>query len=147
MRAALGFPVHGSLALLAGAQFLFYFAYGGLMAVIIGASGGSLGFSLAVCTMITSAAFTYGDAVFPFVDASLFAKSLSALLPYTHYMRVQVMQFQMDSTVRETLPALGVLALFSAILLPLGMWMLREVMKLTPETGASGETSQPAAGA
>lgn len=145
MRVVLGFPLHGSLPLLIGAQFLFYFAYGCLMSVIIGASRGDLGFSIAVCVMLTSAAFTYGDAVFPYADASLFVKSLSAMLPYTHYMRVQVMQFQMDSSVRDALPALGVLALFSAVLLPLGMWMLREVMKLTPEpAGAPGETSKSA---
>jgi ABC-2 type transport system permease protein len=146
MRGVFGFPVHGSLPLLIGAQFLFYFACGCLMSVIIGASRGDLGFSIAICVMLTSAAFTYGDAVFPFADASLFAKSLSAMLPYTHYMRVQVMQFQMDSAVRDALPWLGVLALFGAILLPLGTWMLHEVMKLTPETAGApgGKTSKPA---
>jgi ABC-2 type transport system permease protein len=90
-----------------------------LLAVPVIALAGSLRMALSVTGFYTAPAFSYSGLVFPLYVMPLGAQLWAALLPFTHYLKVQQEQLLMASPLRISLPELGILLLM--VVLPLGL--------------------------
>jgi ABC-2 type transport system permease protein len=112
-----GWGVHGSLPLLAIGQLLMYAAYAALAAFVTVAVK-DIPTALSAAAVYGGPAITFSDATLPTLTAPLFTRVLSDLLPFTHYVRLQMEQMFMGSPGADSLRWLAVLALFSAVLFP-----------------------------
>jgi ABC-2 type transport system permease protein len=120
---ARGWPVRSSVALTVLAQWLLYMGYGAIMAIFAALARGNNLTALSLCSLYASPALAFGDALFPVNTASLFVRTLSALLPYTPYVQLQSQQVQAGVSLADSLPFLLHLAAFTIIGLPLACWM------------------------
>lgn len=128
-----GIPINGSLWLILLGQFMMYVAYGSMLSLVLGLSKGSLLQALSFTSMFTGAAFTFGNALFPFNEVtSLFVRFVSTILPFTHYMRVQTEQMYMGTPIVYSLHGIAYLGLFTVVLFPLAIWAVREAMPFNP---------------
>lgn len=111
-----GWAVAGSLPLIA-------LALGLLVAVSLAAGAALAALSLSLRTALSGAgllaapAFAYGGMGFPLLAMDASARSWALAMPYTHYVRLQVEQWQMGAPPAHSLPVLAGLLLATLALL------------------------------
>jgi ABC-2 type transport system permease protein len=93
----------------------------------------SLRTALSATGFITAPAFAFGGVGFPLVAMPFFAQAWALLLPYTHYMRVQMEQLQMGAPLKYSLAAPLWMALATALLLAASAAALARAAR-APET-------------
>lgn len=99
------------------------------MGAIAAALTRSLRTALSATGFFTAPAFAFSGVGFPLIAMPVGARLWAWLLPYTHYMRVQMEQLQMGAPVRESLRTPTLMAAISAALLLACVPLLRNALK------------------
>lgn len=86
-----------------------------LLAIPVIALAGSLRMALSVTGFYTAPAFSYSGLIFPVYVMPAGAQVWAALLPFTHYLKIQQEQLLMASPLRDSLPEFGILLLMLAL--------------------------------
>ncbi|WP_279633032.1 ABC transporter permease [Marilutibacter alkalisoli] len=126
----------GSLLMLAAGQAALYAAYGAVALLLVGATR-DMGTSLSVMGLYAGTAMAFSAGTFPMLEAPLFARVWSTLLPFSHYVKLQAQQLDMGSAWTVSLWPLAMLLLFVVIAGGLGLKM---VMRALP-AHAGGKSS------
>ncbi len=100
-----GWYPQGSLAWVA-LGLLAFLALSLAMGAIAAAGTRSLRTALSVTGFITAPAFAFSGVGFPLQSMPVLARGWAELLPYTHYIRLQMEQLQMAAPLRYSLPTL-----------------------------------------
>lgn len=79
----------------------------------------SLRMALSGCGFITAPAFAFSGTGFPLLAMSSGAYLWAVILPYTHYARLQVQQFQMQAPMAYGLPTIAAFSVASMVLMML----------------------------
>ncbi|WP_371437741.1 ABC transporter permease [Polaromonas sp.] len=87
------------------------------MGAFAAAASRSLRTALSATGFITAPAFAFGGVGFPLQSMPVLARGWAELLPYTHYIRLQMEQLQMNAPLHYSLPILAGLAGMAAVLL------------------------------
>lgn len=117
-----GWTVQGSVLLIALAQFLMYVAYGAFAVLFAGAAGETAR-ALSAGSLFAGPSLAYANTLFPTIGAPLFVRVWTHTLPYTAYMRLQNQQWQMGSSVADSLPQVGTLLAFPVLLAVPCIWL------------------------
>jgi ABC-2 type transport system permease protein len=118
-----GWAVAGSLAWIGVALMA-------LVAVSLAAGAALAGVTLSLRTALSGAgllsapAFAFSGVGFPLLAMGDGARSWALAMPYTHYARLQLAQWQMGAPVVQTLPVVAALLLATLVLLALATWGL-----------------------
>jgi ABC-2 type transport system permease protein len=87
------------------------------MGALAAAASRSLRTALSATGFITAPAFAFGGVGFPLQSMPVLARGWAELLPYTHYIRLQMEQLQMGAPLSYSVPQLAGLAAAGACLL------------------------------
>ena len=87
------------------------------MGVAAAAITRSLRVALSATGFITAPAFAFSGVGFPLVAMPVLARAWAEVLPYTHYIRLQMEQLQMGAPLRYSLPTMVIMLLASGLLL------------------------------
>ncbi|WP_421955473.1 ABC transporter permease [Polaromonas sp.] len=87
------------------------------MGAFAAAASRSLRTALSATGFITAPAFAFGGVGFPLQSMPVLARGWAELLPYTHYIRLQMEQLQMNAPLYYSLPILAGLIGMAAVLL------------------------------
>ncbi|MCJ0763092.1 ABC transporter permease [Variovorax terrae] len=98
------------------------------MGAAAAAGSRSLRTALSATGFVTAPAFAFGGVGFPLQSMPVLARAWAELLPYTHYIRLQMEQLQMGAPLRYSLPTLAGLALAAAALLLACVPLLRSAV-------------------
>jgi ABC-2 type transport system permease protein len=95
-----------------------------VMGAVVAAGTLSLRLALSATGFITAPAFAFSGVGFPLQSMPVLARGWAELLPYTHYMRLQIEQLQMAAPLRYSINSMvglwlatGLLAGLTALLL------------------------------
>jgi ABC-2 type transport system permease protein len=121
-----GVPMRGSVPVLVAGTILFVLAYQAIGVALVGVFP-SLRFATSVAAFLASPAFAYAGVTFPTAAMPAFARTWSALLPLTHYLRLLVEQAMKGSPAPFCAPEIAALLAFTALLPPLVWSRLRRV--------------------
>ena len=103
------------------------------MGALAAAGSRSLRTALSATGFITAPAFAFGGVGFPLQSMPVLARGWAELLPYTHYIRLQMEQLQMAAPLHYSASTLASLALAGAVMLALCVPLLRRAAA-RPET-------------
>lgn len=85
----------------------------------------SLRTSLSGAGLLSAPAFAFSGVGFPLLSMSASARGWALAMPYTHYARLQMEQWQMGAPIAQTVPVVGGLLLATAVLLAIATSGLR----------------------
>jgi ABC-2 type transport system permease protein len=103
------------------------------MGALAASSSRSLRSALSAAGFITAPAFAFSGVGFPLQFMPVLARGWAELLPYTHYIRLQMEQLQMAAPLRYSASTLASLALAALVMLVLCVPLLRQAAA-QPET-------------
>ena len=103
------------------------------MGALVAAGSRSLRSALSAAGFITAPAFAFSGVGFPLQSMPVLARGWAELLPYTHYIRLQMEQLQMAAPLRYSASTLASLALAALVMLALCVPLLRRAAA-QPET-------------
>ncbi|MDD1793264.1 ABC transporter permease [Enterovibrio sp. ZSDZ42] len=134
MHWGLGWPMNGDWSILFAAQWLM---------VLAGVAVGSLLYvgsrnavrAMSLVAGFTAPAFAFMGVSFPASEMPFFAQCWRSMLPISHYITLQIGQFNYGATLQQAMPALLALASFSLIWLLIGVKVKR--LSATPEVAHS----------
>lgn len=124
-----GWTMNGSLLLTLFAQALLFAGTAAISLLLVTAAR-KASFAFSASALYAGSALAYSGGTLPLDGGSGFARNWSAVLPFTHYLRLQMDQF-LGAPLSVALPQLGVLSLYLVVSLGLVLLLLRR-----PEAGA-----------
>lgn len=124
-----GWTMNGSLLLTLFAQALLFAGTAAISLLLVTAAR-KASFAFSASALYAGSALAYSGGTLPLDGGSGFARNWSAVLPFTHYLRLQMDQF-LGAPLSASLPQLGVLSLYLVVPLGLVLLLLRR-----PEAGA-----------
>lgn len=95
----------------------------------------SLRMALSGAGLLSAPAFAFSGVGFPLLSMSASARGWALAMPYTHYARLQMEQWQMGAPVAQTVPVVGGLLLATLVLLALATRGLQCARKLPERWG------------
>lgn len=95
----------------------------------------SLRTSLSGAGLLSAPAFAFSGVGFPLLSMSTSARGWAQSMPYTHYARLQMEQWQMGAPIAQTVPVVGGLLLATLVLLAVATWGLQRARKLPERWG------------
>ena len=95
----------------------------------------SLRMALSGAGLLSAPAFAFSGVGFPLLSMSASARGWALAMPYTHYARLQMEQWQMGAPVAQTVPVVGGLLLATLVLLALTTWGLQRARTLPERWG------------
>ena len=95
----------------------------------------SLRMALSGAGLLSAPAFAFSGVGFPLLSMSASARGWALAMPYTHYARLQMEQWQMGAPVAQTVPVVGGLLLATLVLLALATRGLQRARKLPERWG------------
>ena len=95
----------------------------------------SLRMALSGAGLLSAPAFAFSGVGFPLLSMSASARGWALAMPYTHYARLQMEQWQMGAPVAQTVPVVGGLLLATLVLLVLATWSLQRARTLPERWG------------
>ncbi|MEG2278675.1 MAG: ABC transporter permease [Comamonas sp.] len=95
----------------------------------------SLRMALSGAGLLSAPAFAFSGVGFPLLSMSASARGWALAMPYTHYARLQMEQWQMGAPVAQTVPVVGGLLLATLVLLALATWGLQRARTLPERWG------------
>ena len=95
----------------------------------------SLRMALSGAGLLSAPAFAFSGVGFPLLSMSASARGWALAMPYTHYARLQMEQWQMGAPVAQTVPVVGGLLLATLVLLALATWGLQRARMLPERWG------------
>nr|WP_225561110.1 ABC transporter permease [Comamonas sp. CMM02] len=95
----------------------------------------SLRTALSGAGLLSAPAFAFSGVGFPLLSMSASARGWALAMPYTHYARLQMEQWQMGAPVAQTVPVVGGLLLVTLVLLALATWGLQRARTLPERWG------------
>ncbi|MEG1101009.1 MAG: ABC transporter permease [Comamonas sp.] len=95
----------------------------------------SLRMALSGAGLLSAPAFAFSGVGFPLLSMSASARGWALAMPYTHYARLQMEQWQMGAPVAQTVPVVGGLLLATLVLLALATWSLQRARTLPERWG------------
>ncbi|MBD7961589.1 MULTISPECIES: ABC transporter permease [Comamonas] len=95
----------------------------------------SLRTALSGAGLLSAPAFAFSGVGFPLLSMSASARGWALAMPYTHYARLQMEQWQMGAPVAQTVPVVGGLLLATLVLLALATWGLQRARTLPERWG------------
>ena len=118
----------GSVVVLALGQVLLHLAGGGLALLFVGVTR-DLGSALSAVGLMVGTALAFTGTTFPVIDAPVFVRVWSALLPLTAYLDLQMQQLLMGVPMRHAWrPVLAMLAV-ALVAGGVGAWRLRAAVR------------------
>lgn len=96
----------------------------------------SLRVALSGAGLLSAPAFAFSGVGFPLLAMPASARGWALSMPYTHYARLQIEQFQMGAPVVQSLPILGGLALATLVLMLLATASLGRALRRPDKWGA-----------
>jgi len=111
---AFGAGVAGSVWMLAAGQLLFNLAGAGIALLMVGVLR-DMGSALSLVGLSIGASLAFSSATFPTLEAPLFTRVWSAMLPLTAYVKLQMQQLLMGSPWQASLRPLATLALIALV--------------------------------
>ncbi|TBR39540.1 MULTISPECIES: ABC transporter permease [Dyella] len=118
-----GWTVEGSVWLIALAQWLMYVAYAAFAVLFAGAAGETAR-ALSAGSLFAGPSLAYANTLFPTIGAPMFVQVWTHALPYTAYMRLQNQQWQMGSSIADSLPQIAALLAFPIVLALPCLWLM-----------------------
>ncbi|MEL1264843.1 ABC transporter permease [Pseudoxanthomonas putridarboris] len=115
--------IDGSAWMLVAGQCLLYAACAGIALLFVGATR-DMGTSLSLVGLYVGTAMAFSAATFPVVDAPVFTRAWSALLPLTAYIQLQAEQAYAGVPPAESLWPMVRLLLFCLVPGGIGAWLL-----------------------
>lgn len=99
-----------------------------MMGAVAAAASLSLRTALSATGFITAPAFAFSGVGFPLQSMPPLARTWAELLPYTHYVRLQIAQLQMAAPLQISIPVLaGLLAALLVLGVCAALWLVRAV--------------------
>src|SRR5690606_22199544 len=95
----------------------------------------SLRTALSGAGLLSAPAFAFSGVGLPLLSMSASARGWALAMPYTHYARLQMEQWQMGAPVAQTVPVVGGLLLATLVLLALATWGLQRARTLPERWG------------
>lgn len=95
----------------------------------------SLRTALSGAGLLSAPAFAFSGVGFPLLSMSASARGWAQAMPYTHYARLQMEQWQMGAPVAQTVPVVGGLLLATLVLLAVATWGLQRARRLPQRWG------------
>ncbi|MDM0047317.1 ABC transporter permease [Variovorax dokdonensis] len=137
-----GWGVHGSLAMLLAGQVALYACYAAIAAVVALLLRDTYT-TLSAVALYGGPAMTFSDATLPVLGAPVFTQVWSQVLPFSHYVRLQMEQMFMGAPAADSLPSLGVLVgvALGMFVLAAGLLCRRPVGATGPAPSSAGEPS------
>jgi ABC-2 type transport system permease protein len=129
-----GWQVAGSMAWIAmglAALVLVSVAAGAVLAAVTM----SLRTALSGAGLLSAPAFAFSGVGFPLLAMSESARGWALAMPYTHYARLQMEQWQMGAPIAQTVPVVGGLLLAAIVLLLVATLALQRARKLPERWG------------
>lgn len=123
-----GWHPPGSLAWVWLAQVLML-ALSMAMGASAAAATRSLRTALSATGFITAPAFAFSGVGFPLVAMPVLARAWAEVLPFTHYIRLQMEQLQMGAPLRYSLPTMTALLLATGLLLAASVPLLQQACR------------------
>jgi ABC-2 type transport system permease protein len=127
-----GWTVQGSFTTLIAGYAAMYAGYLGVALLAVGATK-AMGTALSLTGVFAGASFAFSGAIFPLEQASEFARTWSALLPYSAFAHVVALEWFADAPATEALASIGRMLLIAAVAGALGL-KLYLVAASRPET-------------
>ncbi|MFL7012428.1 ABC transporter permease [Enterovibrio norvegicus] len=124
MHWGLGWPMNGDWAILLTAQWLMVLAGLAVGALLYVGSRDAVR-AMSLVAGFTAPAFAFMGVSFPAGEMPFLAQCWRAMLPVSHYITLQIGQFNYGATLQQSMPALLALASFSLIWLLIGLKMKR----------------------
>ncbi|MEZ8130404.1 ABC transporter permease [Enterovibrio norvegicus] len=124
MHWGLGWPMNGDWAILLTAQWLMVLAGLAVGALLYVGSRDAVR-AMSLVAGFTAPAFAFMGVSFPAGEMPFFAQCWRAMLPVSHYITLQIGQFNYGATLQQAMPALLALASFSLLWLLIGLKMKR----------------------
>ncbi|PML76106.1 ABC transporter permease [Enterovibrio norvegicus] len=124
MHWGLGWPMNGDWAILLTAQWLMVLAGLAVGALLYVGSRDAVR-AMSLVAGFTAPAFAFMGVSFPAGEMPFLAQCWRAMLPVSHYITLQIGQFNYGATLQQAMPALLALASFSLIWLLIGLKMKR----------------------
>lgn len=122
LAAVRGSGVAGSAGWLVLGQALLYLAYASIALLFVGITR-NLASALSLAGLYAGTSLAYSGATFPLQGASWFARTWSALLPFTAYLKLQAQQMDMGSAFAVSARPLGALLVFVLVGGAVGLWL------------------------
>jgi ABC-2 type transport system permease protein len=116
-------PLHGHLPAIVAATLLLVAAYLAV-ALLVVAWTANLRFATSVAAFYTTPAFAFVGITFPVMGMPVAGRLWGALLPLTHYLQVVVDQSMRGAPPAASMPSLGALLAFAAILPAVSVWRM-----------------------
>lgn len=129
-----GWPVAGSvwwMALGLMALVMVSLAAGAVLAAVTL----SLRTSLSGAGLLSAPAFAFSGVGFPLLSMSASARGWAEAMPYTHYARLQIEQWQMGAPIAQTVPVVLGLSAATLVLLALATWGLERARRMPHRWG------------
>lgn len=117
-----GGGVHGDVLLLVLGYGLMLLAYAAIALLLVGATR-NMGTALSLVGMYAGTSLAFSAGTFPVSGANGFVKAWSAMLPYTHYLRLQAQQLDAHAALADSAVPLGSLMLFVLLAGAAGGWL------------------------
>lgn len=95
----------------------------------------SLRTALSGAGLLSAPAFAFSGVGFPLLSMSASARGWAQAMPYTHYARLQMEQWQMGAPIAQTVPVVGGLLLATLVLLAVATLGLQRARKLPERWG------------
>ncbi|SFP02394.1 ABC transporter permease [Enterovibrio norvegicus] len=124
MHWGLGWPMNGDWAILLTAQWLMVLA-GLAVGTLLYVGSRDAVRAMSLVAGFTAPAFAFMGVSFPAGEMPFLAQCWRAMLPVSHYITLQIGQFNYGATLQQSMPALLALASFSLIWLLIGLKMKR----------------------
>lgn len=142
MHWGLGWPMNGDWAILLTAQWLMVLAGLAVGALLYVGSRDAVR-AMSLVAGFTAPAFAFMGVSFPAGEMPFFAQCWRAMLPVSHYITLQIGQFNYGATLQQAMPALLALASFSLLWLLIGLKVKR--LSTRPANHQSADTSSEVA--
>ncbi|MBE1276502.1 ABC transporter permease [Enterovibrio baiacu] len=124
MHWGLGWPMNGDWTILFTAQWFMVLAGLAVGALLYVASRDAVR-AMSLVAGFTAPAFAFMGVSFPASEMPFFAQCWRAMLPVSHYITLQIGQFNYGATLQQAMPALLALASFSLLWLLIGLKVKR----------------------
>ncbi|MGN1055880.1 MAG: ABC transporter permease, partial [Comamonas sp.] len=95
----------------------------------------SLRTSLSGAGLLSAPAFAFSGVGFPLLSMSASARGWAEAMPYTHYARLQIEQWQMGAPIAQTVPVVLGLSVATLVLLALATWGLQRARRMPHRWG------------
>jgi len=117
-----GGGVRGDMLLLMLGYGLMLLAYAAIALLLVGATR-NMGTALSVVGIYAGTSLAFSAGTFPVIGASGFVRAWNAMLPYTHYLRLQAQQLDAHAALADSAVPLGTLMLFVVLAGTGGCWL------------------------